>query len=284
VTPRAHLLTAGAFALAAFIALSGCKAKNKTKDDPRVVATDAAASRIATIDAPPPPPDRVEITLDDELVTTIAASDLDERKPVDTIVSADATTWLLVEATGPNGRYTSLYKPHEKHPGARVYVYTDARGIPAFGLFEDGAEHPKILERRINRINVATRTPDRKEAAPKGHFTLAAGKAPPQVVDDAMLEPLPEATPPGGEADGRGWYLRDIIGLVDSKNAKTVHIEVGDGEPADIEISRINDDTFATYLKRNRRGQWRLKTWSVLPDGSHKLIHSLRGITAIELR
>ena len=101
---------------------------------------------------------------------------------------------------------------------------------------------------------------------------------------DAVLDGLPEATPPGGEADGRGWYLRDIVSLVDAKSARTIRIVVSEGEPVDIALSDIAGSALATYLKRNRRGQWRLKTWSVLPDGAHKLIHSLRGITAIELR
>lgn len=267
-----------------FTALAGCKAKNKSTEDPRPGPAIDAAAHAATTDAAPAPPDRVEITLDDEPVTTVAASDLVQRKALAKLVDASRDTWLMVEATGPGGRYTSLYKPHEKHPTARVYIYTDARGIPAFGLFEADAEQPKILERRINRVNVATRQPDRDTPAPVGHFTLAGidGEATPVV--DAVLDGLPEATPPGGEADGRGWYLRDIVSLVDAKSARTIRIVVSEGEPVDIALSDIAGSALATYLKRNRRGQWRLKTWSVLPDGAHKLIHSLRGITAIELR
>ena len=288
VRPGFHVLTVATGLLAALSAAAACKDSNKSPSDPRAAQVeDARSAVIAAGDAAPAPPDRVEILLDDVRVTTIAASDLKERRPIDEVVAAAAgayETWLMVEASGPASRYTSLYKPQSKHPGSRIYVYADAKGVPVFGLFLADAESPKILQRGIDRVNVVTKAPQREPPAPAGELTVSAVGKPPRAVDDKSLEALPEASQPGGEGSGRGWYLRDVIGLVDAAGATSVRLTPSEGDHADITMAEVHDANLVAFMRRNRRGQWRFKMWSVLPDGNHKLIHSLHDVVSIELR
>jgi hypothetical protein len=251
------------------------------------------------------PQGSLTILLDGEAIGVLEAAALRPRVLLQEAVEPPLPappTWLVLEGRAKN-RLLRVLDPATRYKEQDVYLYLDAEGRPAVGIFR--RDRPELTEqtRRLIReptialvqaesVHIRTQPEPEKTTAGPSLLVVTTGEEPRPLRAEALRAlPLADLLHEGGQEKrrgaskrskkGGGYHLADALALVETRPIASVRLIAADGTELVLEASALQERTAPLpLLKLNRRGQFQFRSSGGGADGAGPA-PQLRGLERI---
>jgi hypothetical protein len=253
----------------------GGAASAGARADAATVAADAGVSIVVTIDG-------------EEVARVDAATLRERRRLVDVLPERgrDRGKWREVTADGPGGRTAYVRDPPRLHADQEGWLYLDERGRASFGMFRDPAAVPASLAHLAHAPTVGlvditavdVRLGERAPAAEAPPPITVVGAAP--ITRDGLAATPTVPSPFKGTSGQPGWDLWAVVRARLGGRAPTAITLVGaSADPVQLDAATLSRKDRLLHLRWNRRGEARVRLWSLGPDPKMLLeVNDLREI------